>query len=47
MICVPLALVFGIIGIIQDQRKWLAFVMAAIALLLMTPYLAKLLYLIC
>jgi len=34
---------FGIIGIIQDQRKWLAFVIAAIALLLMLPFILQLL----
>ncbi len=41
MVCMPLALVFGIIGIIQDQRKWLAFVIAAIALLLMLPFILQ------
>lgn len=41
MVCVPLALVFGIIGIVQDQRKWLAFVISAIALLLMLPFIMQ------
>jgi hypothetical protein len=41
MVCVPLALVFGIIGVVQDQRKWLGFVIALLALLLMLPFILQ------
>jgi hypothetical protein len=36
-----MAFLFGVIGIFQDQRKWLAFVIAALALLLMLPFILQ------
>ena len=40
-VCLPLSLVFGVIGIFLDASRGLAFAMALIALLLMLPVLAN------
>ena len=40
MVCLPLSLVFGVIGIFLDSSRWLAFAIALIALLLLLPSIA-------
>jgi hypothetical protein len=39
MFCLPLSLVFGIVGIFKDRPRWLAIVVSIVALLLMSPFL--------
>jgi hypothetical protein len=39
LFCLPLALIFGIIGIFKDRPRWLAIVVTAGALLLISPWL--------
>ncbi len=40
--CVPLSLIFGIVGIVQDKPKWLAITVTSIVSLLMLIYFAML-----
>ena len=42
MVCIPLALVFGVIGVFLDKPRWLAIIMTLIALLLAAPILLNL-----
>jgi hypothetical protein len=37
MFSLPLAMVFGIIGIFKDRPRWLAIVVTAVAVLLLSP----------
>lgn len=39
LICLPLGLLFGLIGTFLDKPRWLALAMALAALLLMLPIL--------
>ena len=42
MVCLPLSLIFGVIGIFLDTSRGLAFAMALISLLLLIPLLSNL-----